>query len=196
MDPLEDLLRAARHAPPATAARLEEARRRGRRRSLATRAVVASGGAAMVASLALAVTTIGGDRAGVVAPAATSSSAATAGPTSEPDLEAMAVVGRIAFVDAALDADGRTLTVRYSARAPKDAQGSCQVRVRVRTEETAEAVTVTLEHVAPPDEPSRPSNEVCLSRLYERTDTVTLKQPLGDRILRDGTSGVERAVRR
>jgi len=180
MDPLEELLRAARHAPQAGPERLSEVTRRGRRRKTNRQMGVAAGVVAVVGMSALTVGALGGDSPGVVASVT----------SREPS--AQVVVGDpISWRAAHVGADERTITITFSAGDPNPAS-RCHHAVRSRVVESAESVSVTIESVTSQDRtPVR-----CLARLYPRTETITLGSPLGGRRLLDGADGAERSVSR
>lgn len=191
MDPLEELLRSARHAPAATTENLDVVRRRVRRRT-ATRVALASGGLAAIAAGAVVAVTMQPPTRTLrpaQVPLATSSPASAA-VTPDPEL---IVVGTIGWNGVTVTEDGRTLRVDYAARSPEGGRGPCAQTVRARLDERADAVTVTLEVVAPADEPAP---TFCTARRYDRTAVVALEAPLRDRRVVDGSNGRERPVER
>lgn len=76
--------------------------------------------------------------------------------------------------------DGRTVVVTYRLPSP------CSPGLdRADVDETPTRVVITLhrEHPGPADD------EVCAQVIVERSARVTLSEPLGDRVLVDGTTG-------
>lgn len=184
MDRVEELLRSVRHAPQAPPRALQEVTRRGRRRRSRQYAAVAASVAVVTGVAVLGVGYVrGGDRDVV-----------TAAPSTTQSADAVVVSGApISWARARVDADGRTIVITFSAGDPSPSN-PCYWRVRPRVEESADSVTVTLEHVTSPDKVGTSTR--CLARLYTRSETVALHAPLGERRLVDGATGAERAVTR
>jgi hypothetical protein len=93
--------------------------------------------------------------------------------------------GRLLSVTSATTAaDGHRLTISFLGAAP--GSGPCSADYAADVEQSATAVLVSVRTLPAP---SPSSAAVCATMAYERRLTVTLRSPLGDRVLID-TTGV------
>jgi hypothetical protein len=178
MEPFENALLAARHAPAPTASGLAYVTRRGGRRKAFANAAVAGCALSLAAGAVVATAAVRGGGGGVVTPVTT------------PSPDATYVVGDPMGWDTVTVGMGRTIVVAWGGGTP-ERDDPCFYDARARVEETAASVTVTLEPVSEVRAGKLP---VCTLRRYARYTTVELAAPLGDRTVVDGSNGMRHEV--